>query len=146
MRRVVVAWQVGRSAAGWRPSGESVVGVVYHRWVRPLPSRLGGLAGVRVVLVPLLLLCHVEGSALPVVLSSDAWPCVLMVVLALSNGYLSSLAMMDGPLRLAHPAHRELAGTTMVLLLTLGLSAGSGLSFLVLAVSSKGKDAVAQHR
>jgi hypothetical protein len=64
-----------------------------------------------------------------------------MLAFGTSNGYLSSLAMMAGPAQLgphAAPALAEAAGVTMVLLMTMGLSAGSGLSFLVTAASKGG--------
>jgi hypothetical protein len=57
-----------------------------------------------------------------------------MVAFSLSNGYLSSLAMMTGPAQLP-PALGERGGNVMVLLMTGGLSAGSLLSFVVSAVS-----------
>lgn len=98
------------------------------------PSRLAAWAAARVVFVPLFLLCNVEGSAFPVIFASDWWPTFFMVAFSLSNGYLSSLAMMSGPAQL-HAAHAERGGNVMVLLMTGGLSAGSLLSFLVSAVS-----------
>ena len=106
----------------------------------PAP-RLWLWAVARAGFVPLFLLCNVEGSALPTLFPSDWWPTLFMLAFATSNGYLSSLAMMVGPQQLgprASPALAEAAGVTMVLLMTTGLGAGSGLSFLVLALSQGG--------
>lgn len=117
-------WQVGRSLPGFSP------------FDRVPPSLLPPLALVRVVFIPLFLLCHVEASSLPSPLSSDAWPLLLMVLFATSNGLLSSLAMMHGPRCIEDKGRqREVAGSAMVLLLTLGLSLGSATSFLVSAIS-----------
>lgn len=104
-------------------------------------SRLWLWTVARVGFVPLFLLCNVEGSALPTLFPSDWWPTLFMLAFATSNGYLSSLAMMDGPQQLgphASPALAEAAGVTMVLLMTMGLGAGSALSFVVLALSQGG--------
>lgn len=101
-------------------------------------SRLWLWALARAGFVPLFLLCNVEGSALPTLFPSDWWPTLFMLAFATSNGYLSSIAMMVGPKQVgphAAPALAEAAGVTMVLLMTMGLGAGSGLSFLVTAVS-----------
>ena len=87
---------------------------------------------LRVVFVPLMCLCRVKDPSLPVVFGSAAFPLVFMVLFALSNGYVSTLAMMDGPALV--PATMEVAGATMVLCLCLGLLAGSGLSLGVLAI------------
>jgi equilibrative nucleoside transporter 1/2/3 len=96
---------------------------------------------VRLAFLPLFLLCNVERTAFPVVFASDAFPIGFMLLFALSNGYISSLSMMWGP-RNAPPALAEQAGTVMIFLLTAGLSAGSGFSFLVTGISSgfKGGD------
>lgn len=59
---------------------------------------------------------------------------LFMLFFSLSNGYLSSLAMMRGPAQLTVD-QAERGGNVMVLLMTAGLSAGSVLSFLVSAVS-----------
>lgn len=86
------------------------------------------------IFFPLFLLCNVEGSVFPVVFAADWWPTLFMVVFSLSNGYLSSLAMMTGPAQLPR-ALAERGGNVMVLLMTGGLSAGSLFSFVVSAVS-----------
>ena len=114
---------VGRVAAG--------------RWRLIRADRLVRAALLRVVFVPLMCLCRVKDSSLPVVFGSVAFPLVFMVLFALSNGYVSTLAMMDGP-ALVPATQMEVAGATMVLCLCLGLLAGSGLSFGVLAIVKHG--------
>ncbi|CAN0177195.1 unnamed protein product, partial [Phaeothamnion confervicola] len=98
-------------------------------------GRLWLAAAARVVFVPLFLICAVAGSRLPTVFPADGFPVFFMVTFALSNGLLSSRAMMDGPGTVS--VHdRELAGTAMVLSLNGGLLAGSLLSFLALYIST----------
>jgi solute carrier family 29 (equilibrative nucleoside transporter), member 1/2/3 len=104
-------------------------------------SRLWLWSLARLAFIPLFLLCNVEASVLPAPFHSDWWPTLFMLAFATSNGYISSIAMMVGPQQLgphAAPALAEAAGITMVLLMTMGLSAGSALSFLVTA-ASKGR-------
>lgn len=53
---------------------------------------------VRVVFVPLFLLCNVQPrSHLPVVFTNDIAPIIFMWLFAMSNGYLGTLCMMYGP-------------------------------------------------
>ena len=52
---------------------------------------------LRAAFIPAFLLCAVDGSKLPSPLSGDAWPELLLAAFGLTNGYLSSLAMMYGP-------------------------------------------------
>lgn len=87
---------------------------------------------LRVVFIPLFLLCSTpfsreHGSD---VFLSDAWPVLIMVVFATTNGLLSSLLMMYGPSRVA-AQDQNVAGTIMVTCLTFGLFSGSCLSFAV---------------
>jgi len=49
----------------------------------------------------LILLCNAQGTrgkrGLPLVFNSDAFPIVFNLLFALSNGYLSSVAMITAP-------------------------------------------------
>jgi len=58
---------------------------------------------------------------------SDAYPFTFMAFFSLSNGFLSSLAMMYGPSRA--PTNRALAGTIMAAALSFGVFIGSCVSF-----------------
>jgi hypothetical protein len=53
-----------------------------------------------------------------------------MVLMALSNGYFSTLAMIYGPLRVDHK-QTEIAGSVMIFSLTFGLFCGAMLAYLV---------------
>ncbi|KAM4607381.1 equilibrative nucleoside transporter 1-like isoform 1-T2 [Polymixia lowei] len=87
------------------------------------------LVGLRVVFVPLFILCNVQPrNYLPVLFAHDAWYIVFMIVFSFSNGYLASLCMCFGPKKVAqHEA--ETAGAIMAFFLSLGLAIGAALSF-----------------
>lgn len=56
------------------------------------------LVAVRIVFVPLFMLCNVlPRHYMPVVFSHDAWYIIFMILFAFSNGYLASLCMCFGP-------------------------------------------------
>uniref|UniRef100_A0A8D0GL52 Solute carrier family 29 member 2 n=1 Tax=Sphenodon punctatus TaxID=8508 RepID=A0A8D0GL52_SPHPU len=95
------------------------------------PRLLPLLVGLRVVLIPLLLLCNVpERAYLPVLFHQDAWFILFMVVFSLSNGYFVSLTMCLAPKQVL-PQESELAGAIMTFFLALGLSCGAGCSFFL---------------
>uniref|UniRef100_A0A8C5BCE4 Equilibrative nucleoside transporter 1-like n=1 Tax=Gadus morhua TaxID=8049 RepID=A0A8C5BCE4_GADMO len=87
------------------------------------------LVGLRVVFVPLFMLCNVQPrSYLPVLFGHDAWYILFIVLFSFSNGYLASLCMCFGPKKVAqHEA--ETAGAVMAFFLSLGLAMGAALSF-----------------
>ncbi|NP_001083327.1 uncharacterized protein LOC398868 isoform X1 [Xenopus laevis] len=87
------------------------------------------LVAARLVFLPLFMLCNVSPrNYLPVLLAHDAWYICIMILFALSNGYLASLCMCFGPKKVGvHEA--ETAGAIMAFFLSLGLALGAGLSF-----------------
>lgn len=89
------------------------------------------LVGLRVIFIPLFMLCNVTPRHyLPVVFSHDAWYIIFMIFFSFSNGYLASLCMCFGPKKVAqHEA--ETAGAIMAFFLSLGLALGAALSFAV---------------
>uniref|UniRef100_A0A8B9FY87 Solute carrier family 29 member 1 (Augustine blood group) n=1 Tax=Amazona collaria TaxID=241587 RepID=A0A8B9FY87_9PSIT len=88
------------------------------------------MVALRVIFIPLFMLCNVQPrDYLPVVFSHDAWYIVFMIFFSVSNGYLASLCMCFGPKKvLAHEA--ETAGAVMAFFLSLGLALGAAVSFL----------------
>uniref|UniRef100_A0A8C3CNC4 Solute carrier family 29 member 1 (Augustine blood group) n=1 Tax=Cairina moschata TaxID=8855 RepID=A0A8C3CNC4_CAIMO len=88
------------------------------------------LVFLRVVFIPLFMLCNVQPrDYLPVIFSHDAWYIIFMIFFSISNGYLASLCMCFGPKKvLAHEA--ETAGAVMAFFLALGLALGAAISFL----------------
>ena len=55
------------------------------------------LAVLRVVFIPLIMLCNAQPRHDPVIFHSDVFPVVFIMLLGLTNGYLGTLAMMYGP-------------------------------------------------
>ncbi|XP_031729814.1 equilibrative nucleoside transporter 1-like [Anarrhichthys ocellatus] len=87
------------------------------------------MVGLRVIFIPLFMLCNVQPRYyLPVVFSHDALYIIFMIVFSFSNGYLASLCMCFGPKKV--PLHEaETAGAIMAFFLSLGLALGAGVSF-----------------
>jgi len=112
------------------------IGRVLAEKTRPLLNKRNILtfALCRLVFIPLLLLCNVSGSQLPILFKNDAFPILILIAFALSNGYTSSCAMMLGP-TMVTSKDAGVAATIMIFSLTLGLLAGGSISFLVLYIS-----------
>ncbi|MEQ2240485.1 hypothetical protein ILYODFUR_015457, partial [Ilyodon furcidens] len=89
------------------------------------------LCGLRVIFIPLFMLCNVQPrSYLPVPFAHDAWYIIFMILFSFSNGYLASLCMCFGPKKV--PQHQaETAGAIMVFFLSLGLALGAAVSFAI---------------
>jgi solute carrier family 29 (equilibrative nucleoside transporter), member 1/2/3 len=98
------------------------------------PNTVGIAVVCRIIFIPLFLFCNISGSQLPVLFHSDAFPIIIMILFAFSNGYFSTLSMMFGP-TMVSSRHANLAGTIMIFCLTVGLMSGSALSFLMLVIS-----------
>jgi equilibrative nucleoside transporter 1/2/3 len=113
----------GRSIAGWKTMFGPKTLVTPVLW--------------RLIFIPALLLCEVEGSSLPHLLRNDAFPYLIIAFLALTNGFLGSLCMMYGP-QLVSPEESEFAGVFMAFSLSAGIAMGCWLSFAVLAIAVGG--------
>ncbi|XP_029031261.1 equilibrative nucleoside transporter 1-like [Betta splendens] len=87
------------------------------------------LVGLRVIFIPLFMLCNVQPRYyLPVPFEHDAWYIIFMIFFSFSNGYLASLCMCFGPKKVA-PHEAETAGAIMAFFLSLGLALGAAVSF-----------------
>ena len=73
---------------------------------------------------------HHPAHGIPVIFDADVYPIAFMTFLGLTNGFVASLAMMQGPCS-SKPTERTAAGTVMVTGLTAGLTLGSLSSFLL---------------
>ncbi|XP_077341534.1 equilibrative nucleoside transporter 1 [Lithobates pipiens] len=83
----------------------------------------------RFIFWPLFMLCNVmPRHYMPTLLAHDAWYICIMIVFALSNGYLASLCMCFGPKKV-DGYEAETAGAIMAFFLSLGLALGAGFSF-----------------
>lgn len=85
----------------------------------------------RALLAPLFMLCHMPPgkSALPALLNTDAAPLLLVLTLGVTNGMLTSSALMHAP-HAVRPAESRRAASLMILALNVGLVFGSLISFL----------------
>ena len=89
-----------------------------------IPSRfVFPLVISRVIFYPLLLFC-----VKPKYFVSDSIPIIVMLCMALSNGYLGSLSMMYG-VESAPEIQKPKAGSLMPLFLNLGITAGLSIAF-----------------
>uniref|UniRef100_A0A8C2WIZ5 Solute carrier family 29 member 2 n=1 Tax=Cyclopterus lumpus TaxID=8103 RepID=A0A8C2WIZ5_CYCLU len=109
--------------------GRSVTTVI--KWPRKDSRLFPALVVSRVVFVPLLMLCNVQKRTfLPVWFSHDFVFAIIMILFALSSGYFVCLSMSYAP-QLVEQKDAETAGALMTFFLSLGLSLGAGLSFLL---------------
>ncbi|XP_007443783.1 equilibrative nucleoside transporter 2 [Python bivittatus] len=103
----------------------------YFLWPQKHLRLLPAVVGLRVLLIPMFLLCNIPGQTyLPVLFLHDAWFVFLMVLFSFSNGYFVSATMCLAP-KQVQPHESELAGAIMTFFLALGLSCGAALSFLL---------------
>uniref|UniRef100_A0A665U8E2 Equilibrative nucleoside transporter 2-like n=1 Tax=Echeneis naucrates TaxID=173247 RepID=A0A665U8E2_ECHNA len=84
----------------------------------------------RLVFIPLLMLCNVEKSRLPVIFRHDFAFITIMALFSFSNGYLATLCMSYAP-QLVRCKDCETAGSLMTFFLVLGLAIGASFSFLL---------------
>ena len=88
------------------------------------------LAVARLAFIPLLLLCNIapgQRHLIPVLMVSDTAYIMLMLLLAISNGYLTTIVMVSAPGRVEEH-EQQTASNLMVGLLGLGLISGALLS------------------
>jgi equilibrative nucleoside transporter 1/2/3 len=88
----------------------------------------------RIIFFPLFLLCNMSTNKLANVFTNDAFPLIFMIIFALSNGYVSTNCMVMGASAVSSK-DAGLAGTIMILSLTLGLLFGACTSFIVVYIS-----------
>ncbi|CAH2091172.1 unnamed protein product [Euphydryas editha] len=108
---------IGKIAAAWP-----------YEWSR---SQLLMASGVRLLLVPLLLLCAAPRHSPHIV--GDVYPIMFSVVLGFTNGLFGSVPMIMAPSRVGRE-HREIAGNMMTLSYNGGLLSGSLVSYLLLGM------------
>ena len=78
------------------------------------PTKLMVASLLRVVLVPLLLLCVAPSPSSPVISSGVAvWAIIFTLILGISNGYFGSLPMINVSAEVDNPQHKELASVSL---------------------------------
>ncbi|XP_073967073.1 equilibrative nucleoside transporter 4-like, partial [Choristoneura fumiferana] len=108
---------IGKIAAAWP-----------YEWSR---SQLLMASGLRLLLVPLMLLCAAPRHSPHIV--GDFYPIMFSVVLGFTNGVFGSVPMIMAPSRVGRE-HREIAGNMMTLSYNGGLLSGSLVSYLLLSM------------
>ncbi|XP_014368858.2 equilibrative nucleoside transporter 4 [Papilio machaon] len=108
---------IGKIAAAWP-----------YEWSR---SQLLMASGLRLLLVPLMLLCAAPRHSPHIV--GDMYPILFSVVLGFTNGLFGSVPMILAPSRVGRE-HREIAGNMMTLSYNGGLLSGSLVSYLLLSM------------
>lgn len=88
------------------------------------------------VLVPLVMMCHMEGGGhavrhVPGVIHSDLVFCLLVLVLSVSNGYIGNTCMIFSPQMVKLPAEREAVSIFMNSMNVIGIATGSTVSYFL---------------
>ncbi|KAG1708817.1 hypothetical protein DVH05_022438 [Phytophthora capsici] len=93
---------------------------------------------MRLVFFPLLMLCNLQNKWHEVITTvffrSDVLAMLFMAACAFSNGLLCTLAFMEYPDLLRRNAEKELGGSIIFFVLSIGLTAGSLMSFVLRAM------------
>ena len=107
--------------------GRAVVGFTAKFKVHSLFVTISAL--IRTLFIPFILLCDLKDKRfLPNWFSSDYIYLVIIVLLGLSNGVLSSVSLMQGPRKVSEK-HRETAAMLLAISIGFGLLLGSAFSF-----------------
>ncbi|DAZ96343.1 TPA: LOW QUALITY PROTEIN: hypothetical protein N0F65_007993 [Lagenidium giganteum] len=92
----------------------------------------------RLLFFPLLMLCNVSNehhqAITTVVFRNDLLPVLFLLVCALTNGLFCTLALMHYPGLLRNNQEKEMGGTIMFFVISIGLCAGSLMSFVLQAL------------
>ena len=83
-----------------------ILALIPYDWKR---TQLLLFASVRVILIPLFLLCALPRST--PILSGEGYPLLLSCLLGVTNGIVGSVPMTQAPSKVSE-GHRELAGST----------------------------------
>ncbi|XP_074652914.1 equilibrative nucleoside transporter 4-like isoform X2 [Tubulanus polymorphus] len=102
-----------------------IIAAVPYDWP---PGRLLLFSVLRILIVPLMMLCAAPRKT--PLLQHEAWPILFSAVLGLSNGYFGSVPMIIAPSRVPDD-QKELTGNIMTLSYSVGLTAGSGIAYLL---------------
>lgn len=100
-------------------------------WPKNRPNLLLVTAMLRALWIPLFMLCNAQPrESLPVLIHSDVSYIGLMVVFAVSNGYLANMGLICAP-KQVREHERERASSMMAAFLGVGLAFGSALSLIL---------------
>ncbi|CEG47694.1 equilibrative nucleoside transporter 1 isoform x1 [Plasmopara halstedii] len=92
----------------------------------------------RIIFFPLLMLCNLRNKSdtviTTVIFRSDVLAMLFIAACAFSNGLLCTLAFMEYPDLFRKPAEKEIGGSIIFFVLSIGLTAGSIMSFVLKAM------------
>lgn len=108
------------------------------RWHSTSPVKVMIASLARVAFFPLMMLCNLKNEHHQVItrvlFNSDVLALGFLGACAVSNGLVSTLALMHYPRLLRTNREKELGGTIMFFILSIGLTAGSLMSFVLRAM------------
>lgn len=109
--------------------GRILAGLI--EWPKNRPNLLLVMALLRAAWIPLFMLCNAQPrDSLPVMIHSDVVYILLMIVFAISNGYLANLGLICAP-KQVREHERERASGAMAAFLGIGLAFGSAFSLIL---------------
>lgn len=118
--------------------GDFVGRLLASRWHSTSPTKVMVASLARLAFFPLLMLCNLKNDRHQVItrvlFNSDVLALGFLGACAVSNGLVSTLALMHYPRLLRSNREKELGGTIMFFILSIGLTAGSLMSFVLRAM------------
>ncbi|GFG40730.1 hypothetical protein Cfor_04914, partial [Coptotermes formosanus] len=92
------------------------------------------LSVLRIAFIPLLLLCNAQPRHhLPVLMNSDLYYILIIVLFGLSNGYLANIALICVP-KMVDYSEQETASSMIAAFVGIGLACGSALSLVMVSL------------
>ncbi|XP_026478733.1 equilibrative nucleoside transporter 1-like [Ctenocephalides felis] len=103
----------------------------YFLWPKNKPYIVAGLSLIRVIFVPILMMCNAHPRHyLPILIEEDYIYILIITIFALSNGYIANIALIYAP-KCVEPHEKETASSIMAAFLGIGLAIGSSLSLIM---------------
>ncbi|XP_075224415.1 equilibrative nucleoside transporter 1 [Lycorma delicatula] len=103
----------------------------YLQWPEDNSLLVALLSIVRVVFIPLLMVCNAQPRHhIPVLIYNDYVYITIILFFGLTNGYLANITMITVP-KIVHPHEQETASSMMAAFLGIGLAFGSLLGLLL---------------
>ncbi|TMW57167.1 hypothetical protein Poli38472_003092 [Pythium oligandrum] len=119
-------------------AGDFVGRWVATSWPTPTEQRLFYSTLARLIFCPLIMFCNLQNEHLQpitlVLFKNDFIPILGIAICSFTNGLICTQALMLYPRALTTAREKEMGGTVMFFLLSLGLSSGSLLSFVFIAM------------
>ncbi|KAF2903033.1 hypothetical protein ILUMI_03151 [Ignelater luminosus] len=86
---------------------------------------------LRLVFIPLLIFCNAQPRGhLPVAFDRDYYYILIIILFAITNGYLANLSVMCAP-RVVDQHEKETASSMMAVFIGIGLTVGSAISLII---------------